>query len=476
MRNKFSSICDHNRVALLVMVVALALSPQGESAGQLPGEGSALASINVTQEQIENGAFTLQDLRKIGRSIFSTPLRKEDGYGDGPHDAAEDPTVFGGRPTLQNNGTFLRVNGLDAQSCSECHFALSTREVPMTFGIGGAAGSNSNALFAPTEIDVDDSDHAGFASFNGRFINPPFLFGVGGVELVAKEMTADLQALKQVAIDQSPNPVYLDTKGVNFGTLAFVGGAFDYTGVAGIDDDLVVKPFGRKGEFATTRAFDVGAFQFHLGIQTLDAVPPDTDPDGDGVTNELLVGELSAVVIFNTTLERPRKVGESKESRAGENIFMSIGCADCHIPELTTESKFLTYSFPEDPANPFDNVYFQTDLTQKPTGFQGTKGHGIVVPMFSDLKRHDMGPVLAESFGSDLDRFFITAKLWGVADSGPYLHDGRALTIGEAIALHGGEAEVARSNFLALNDEDKSALLSFLLTLRTPEEVGADLE
>jgi CxxC motif-containing protein (DUF1111 family) len=31
-----------------------------------------------------------------------------------------------------------------------------------------------------------------------------------------------------------------------------------------------------------------------------------------------------------------------------------------------------------------------------------------------------------------------TAPLWGVADSGPYLHDGRANSLAEAIELHGG--------------------------------------
>ena len=179
---------DLRIAALIVVTFVLALLTQAASVGEAPGEGPALAPINITQDEIESGKFSLLELRRIGRQIFSTPFNKLDGYGDGPF-IGEDPTTFGGRPTLQGNGTFLRVNGLDAQTCVECHFALSTREIPMTFAVGGFGGANTNALFAPTVIDVADSANAGFAGFNGRFINPPFRFGFGGVELLAKEMT-----------------------------------------------------------------------------------------------------------------------------------------------------------------------------------------------------------------------------------------------------------------------------------------------
>ena len=467
---------DLRIAALIVVTFVLAFLPQGASVGEAPGEGPALAPINITQDEIESGKFSLLELRRIGRQIFSTPFNKLDGYGDGPDHPSEDPTSFGGRPTLQGNGTFLRVNGLDAQTCVECHFALSTREIPMTFAVGGFGGANTNALFAPTVIDVADTANAGLATFNGRFINPPFLFGVGGVELLAKEMTQELQDLKQHAIDNPDLVVDLITKGVFFGTIVFEGGSLNFDSVEGIDDDLVVRPFGRKGDNSTTRAFDVGAFQFHLGMQTVEAVGADIDADNDGVVNEILVGELSAVAIFNTTLERPIKKGNSKASRDGRDTFDAIGCAECHIPQLTTHSRFLTFSFPEEETAPFSNIFFEVDLSKAPTSFKREGSHGITVHLFADLKRHDMGPGLAESFGSDLDSFFTTAKLWGVADSAPYLHDGRALTIGEAISLHGGEAQAARNAFLGLSDEERNNLLTFLHTLRTPDEVGADLD
>ncbi len=60
---------------------------------------------------------------------------------------------------------------------------------------------------------------------------------------------------------------------------------------------------------------------------------------------------------------------------------------------------------------------------------------------------------------------FRTAPLWGVARSAPYLHDGRAATLEEAIAAHGGEASQARDAFLVLGPLERAALLAYLALL-----------
>lgn len=441
----------------------------------LPGEGPRLANKVVHQDDIAEGRMGLLEIRKEGMRIFSTPFNKDDGYGDGPYDPSEDPTEFGGRPTLQGNGTFLRVNGLDAQTCLECHSILSNQSIPARFAIGGVGAAANNAIFRPTFMDIVDAQNLGEASFDGRFINPPFLYGSGGVQLVGKEMTADLQAIKAEVLATPGSSAELVTKGVSFGRLRNVGGELDYSEVEGIDHDLVVRPFGRKGEFPSTRAFDLDAMQFHFGMQPVELFGADTDPDGDGVTNEILPGELSALEVFNTTLPRPEHRGWGPATEPGLEIFKSIGCAECHVPSLETTTKYLSYAFPEVPEDPSANVYFQADLTLPPTGFSPGEGGGIVVPMFADLKRHYMGEELAESFGSELDGWFTTARLWGVADTAPYLHDGRALTIGEAIMMHGGEAEEARDNYVALTEDEKWDIHLFLQSLRTPASVGDDL-
>ncbi|MFG0286921.1 MAG: di-heme oxidoredictase family protein [Rhodopirellula sp. JB044] len=61
-----------------------------------------------------------------------------------------------------------------------------------------------------------------------------------------------------------------------------------------------------------------------------------------------------------------------------------------------------------------------------------------------------------------------TPPLWGVRDSAPYMHDGRAETLLEAIAMHDGEAAGTRDRFLSLSYEDRQALITFLESLVAP--------
>ncbi len=159
----------------------------------------------------------------------------------------------------------------------------------------------------------------------------------------------------------------------------------------------------------------------------------------------------------------------------GRAIFRDIGCADCHRPALRTQSRFLSLSFPEVPTDPSANTYLSIDLSAPPTSFRRLR-RGIRVAMFSDLKRHDLGEGLAETTGSPLDFFFVTPRLWGVADSAPYLHDGRAPTLTAAILAHGGEAQQSRDDFEALFDHEREAILAFLRTLRVPRHPNRNLE
>jgi hypothetical protein len=271
----------------------------------------------------------------------------------------------------------------------------------------------------------------------------------------------------------------LKTKGVKFGKiLAHKDGSFNTRKLEGIDEDCVVRPFGRKGEFATVREFDIGAMKFHFGMQPVEEIGHGVDGDGDGVADEILAGELSALHIWATTLPKCIIEEITPKTLSGFRIFKQIGCASCHNPFLITKSRRLTYSFPEIQTEPDKNIYFQIDLVET-ANFTLSPMGGVIVPLFSDLKRHDMGDELAETFhradpSSNFNREFITARLWGVADTAPYLHDGRATTITDAIIAHGGEAIKSRSRFLGLRPDRKEKLLAFLYSLHTPleEEVG----
>jgi CxxC motif-containing protein (DUF1111 family) len=112
----------------------------------------------------------------------------------------------------------------------------------------------------------------------------------------------------------------------------------------------------------------------------------------------------------------------------------------------------------------------------------------FLVELYGDLKRHEMGPRLSEPVneiaGDDtspnptapLNRHtpskFLTENLWGVGGTAPYMHDGRATTLVEAIMEHStdsandpSEAKGSRQAYLARSDSDKRALIAFLSNL-----------
>ena len=81
-----------------------------------------------------------------------------------------------------------------------------------------------------------------------------------------------------------------------------------------------------------------------------------------------------------------------------------------------------------------------------------------LVHLFSDLKRHDMGEALASpsAQGQIPARLFLTRPLWGLAETAPYLHDGSAPALEDAIAAH---ADVATT------PAERAALAEFLAEL-----------
>jgi CxxC motif-containing protein (DUF1111 family) len=89
------------------------------------------------------------------------------------------------------------------------------------------------------------------------------------------------------------------------------------------------------------------------------------------------------------------------------------------------------------------------------------------VRLFGDLKRHDMGRGLAERIdetGTGRSTW-ITKELWGVGSTAPYLHDGRATTITEAVLEHGGEAAASRDAAKRLPAAERAQLVAFLENL-----------
>jgi len=430
-------------------------------------------------QQADLASMSRDEIRLAGMRMFTKPFLTSEGFGDGndvnPSGAQTE------RGSIQGIGTFQRVGGLDGQTCLECHSIISRRTVPMKFGIGGVGGVNNSVIGAGgnTFVDLNLSVQSGGdpkKNIDGRVINPPFIFGSGGVELVSNEMTIELQA--QLAAAPAAATTALSAKGISFGSITkdaageiIVDGEGNALGAEGTfdlkpdsPDFLVVAPFGRKGDAKTTRTFDVGALSFHMGMAVDDGV----DHDNDGVVNEVTEGELSALSVFVGTAQTPFAKRPNRKALRGRQIMQDIGCTECHVPKMETNTTFVGFRSPEIAQDPSANVHSTIDLTKKPMHFKRNHQGGVTVPLYADLKRHYMGANLAEFDG---DSMFTTGRLWGVADTAPYLHDGRALTLGDAIQLHGkadSEAFDAVNNFNGLSDSDQKAVMAFLDTLRTP--------
>ena len=396
-----------------------------------------------------------------------------------------------------------RITGPNAEACNQCHGS------PFDDGAGRAINNN-----------VRDPGHTGNP---GQFIvrNTPHLFAAGAVQVLAEEMTEELQAQQaaasaHVCTTNQPTTVTLNAKGITFGELIIIPQAttpcsvtVDTSGVVGVNPDLVVRPFQWKGVIASVRAFNRDAAHQELGMQAVEIVGVGVDGDGDGVVNELTVGDQTALALYVAAQPRPTTRLElanlglidpltDAEKRAiiqGGQRFHQNGCTHCHTPQLTIADPifyepsqnpaYRDQQFPAgqdpvalgvDPAQPiaFDLTQDQPDnqITGGETlyhlgAFERTSAGGALIPLYGDLKRHDMGVELAETINDEgiPATVFLTENLWGVGSTAPYLHDGRATTLTEAILAHGGEGAASRTAFVNLSPTDQAAIIAFLNNL-----------
>jgi CxxC motif-containing protein (DUF1111 family) len=120
----------------------------------------------------------------------------------------------------------------------------------------------------------------------------------------------------------------------------------------------------------------------------------------------------------------------------GSQVFVNLGCATCHVPELET--------------GPHD---------------VGAFAHARVMA-YSDFLLHDLGPGLADVCGPNASPGeYRTAPLWGLRHRRRYLHDGRAANLSDAVAAHGGEGERSANGFAGLDGRERGMLLRFLRSL-----------
>src|SRR5262249_53381661 len=156
------------------------------------------------------------------------------------------------------------TSGTDSNSCADCH---------NTPTVGGSGGFVANVFVLAQTLDpVTDSVSAEFSDER----NTLGMNGSGAIELLAREMTVDLQAIRDAAKAEAKTSgahvtKALDTKGVNFGQItAAPDGSIDTSKVQGVDADLIIKPFHQKGVVNSVRVFTVNAFNHHHGMEAVE--------------------------------------------------------------------------------------------------------------------------------------------------------------------------------------------------------------
>jgi cytochrome c peroxidase len=495
----------------IVGVTALAGSATHVST-QEPVIGSELA---VSNHLLSGAEFrlTLRELIEHGHLLFRANWTDEDGVGRPFTKGTGKPLSDPGRP-LNGRRRFNRISGPDANSCAGCHNA--------PYAIDGGGGDFTTNVFVQAERfdfvtfdrtdtivtrgSLDEGRRPATLQTVGNMRATPGLFGAGYLEMLARQMTHDLQTVRDSILPGQSKP--LVSKGVSFGVLARrADGDWDTAKVEWLPaqsvrrssgrakPSLVIRPWHQSGSSISLREFTNTAYNRHHGIQTTERFGVGTDPDDDGVKNEMTRGDVTAVVAFIATLPVPGRVipnnvDAERAVLSGERAFEQIGCAACHIASLPLERSGWGYSEPG-PFNVAGNLQrssaplLKIDLTDPALPLprlRTLKGaaRSLEVPAYTDFKRHDITDPLEETSKEPLDmnqpasspkflegnRKFLTRRLWGVANEPPYFHHGLFTTLREAVLAHAGEAQAQRRAFQALSATQQDALLSFLETLQ----------
>jgi len=495
-------------VGLVCLSIIAWLTPSGHA--QLPDKtvtpNTAGAGINKSFAQqagagrgdlstLDSSLFIINrdPFRAIrrGRQLFQRKYTRLQGIG---------PLFGDGTGNIE---TSLAIGAGLVDSCAGCHGRPR-----------GAAGSGGDVVTRPDSRDA------------------PHLFGLGLKEMLADEITTDLRAIRQQAIDEaqrnrSNQPVTkaLISKGISYGAITARRHAnevkVDTSAVTGVDTDLRIRPFFAHGGTISIREFIVGAWNAEMGLQAVDPelaaahdgrkmispsgmvldgtkdqieAPPAAnafeDPDGDGVSNEIPTSIVDFMEFYLLNYFKPATYEQTPGVITGRQKFQDIGCSQCHIPDLQIDRdrRVADLETVYDSANGIFNNLFATAsplFTQEddgsgfPTLKRAAQHSFLVKNIFTDLKRHDLGSSFYErNYDGTIRRMFLTTPLWGVGTTAPYGHDGRSINLREVILRHGGEALGARDAFAALSRDDQSKILDFLnsLVIFPPDDTASNLD
>ena len=465
-------------------------------------------SIPIHLKDGEEVSVALSALLAHGKLLFEANWTEQEGGGRPLTKGTGRPLADPSRP-LTGRRAFNRISAPDANSCAGCHNA--------PYGISGGGGDIVTNVFVlgqrfdfatfdpgdtlPTRGTVDESGKVVSLQHAADSRSTTGMFGAGYVEMLARQMTGELQQIRGgIRLGETKALV---AKGVHFGRLTLSrSGLWDTSEVEGLGrlsllstdshnpPTLIIRPWHQASNVVSIREFTNTAFNQHHGIQSTERFGLDTDPDGDGFTNELTRADVTAVAIWQATLQVPGRVIPRNPTveRAvleGEQTFERIGCATCHIPRLALDKQGWVFSEPN-PFNPPGNLRtgetrdVKVDLSNPllPTPRLTPDPSGVVwVDAYTDFKLHDIcEPGTAEPLDQNQSQWsakltggncrFLTKRLWGAANEPPFFHHGLFTTLRQSVLAHAGEAKESRRIFQALPASERDGVIEFLKTLQ----------
>lgn len=422
-----------------------------------------------------------------GRQLFQRKFSREEGQG---------PGVGDGRGDIH---TEVEIGAGLSDSCAGCHARPR-----------GSAGFGGDVVTRPDSRDA------------------PHLFGLGLKEMLADEITADLRAIRERAISEAKSSdravmLQLNSKGIHYGSItASPDGSVDTSHIEGVDTDLRVRPFFAHGGTLSIREFIVGALHGEMGMHAYDAdltvanaggrvitpagmvldgstdkiQPPAAktekmgEADEHGVANEVSVSIIDYLEFYLLNYFKPGTYKQSESSQRGRQVFKQSLCTGCHIPSLVINNDRRVADV-ETVYDPEKGIFNNLFATATPLFEETDDGAGLPVMrtprlrpflvenIFTDFKRHDLGPDFYErNYDGTITKMFLTTALWGVGSTPSYGHDGRSINLTEVVLRHGGEAQASRDAFAALDKKDQTALLDFLnsLIIFPPDDTASNLD
>lgn len=336
----------------------------------------------------------------------------------------------------------------NAQACAECH------QSPVT-----GAGSQITELRVGRLIGGVYSDPPGGSLINDRAIDASLQERVAGEDNVRTFRTS-LNTLGdgfiEAIADETFTAIRASQPPGQRGTIIRVP-ILEAPGVVRIGR------FGWKNQHASLLSFSADAYLNEMGITSplepnenssngksvagYDTVP---DPEEAATADEPFGEDVEIFARFmRATKVPPRDALEAAkpEAIAGRALFASIGCANCHRPDVTTA-----------PAG--------TSINGGTFVVPPALGDKIFHP-YSDFLLHDVGTGdgIVQNGGRETRNQLRTPPLWGLRTRDRLMHDGLSLTRNDAILRHAGQAAGVMARYRTLPLAQKNQLVAFLNSL-----------